>query len=223
MKIGIIAAMNVELQTILDKMSQVKSVCEQSQTGQTLYRGQIGSVEVILMECGIGKVNAAIGTQALLDRFQLDLLINTGVAGSLAAEVGHLDLVIGDLITYWDVRAKQLAGTFPYQAWFSADADWVKRFADAAPQAFVGRIVTGDGFVAEKQQKAQLRADYQALCVEMEGAAIAQAAFVNQVPFVMLRCISDLAADATGADYAAYEKLAAQKVADLLVQVLVDF
>lgn len=219
MKIGIIAAMEVEIEEI---RSRLKNIVQTEHTGILFYQGQIDEAEIILLSGGIGKVNAAISTQILIDRFSPELIINTGIAGSLDSQAGHLAIIIADKVTYYDVRKAQMKGTFPFQEWFTCDSTLVKIFQNYSDKnsTLTGKIITGDDFISNPEKKKQLKENYDALCVEMEGAAIAHTAFVNKIPFAMIRCISDLADDASGADYAQHEKEAAQKVAHLLYKAI---
>lgn len=217
MRIGIIAAIDVEIEAI---RHQLKNSSESSHSGITFYKGMINETEVVLLSAGIGKVNAAISTQLLIDRFAVDLVINTGIAGSLDERVKHFSIVIAEKITYHDVRKTQMRGAFPFQEWFKCDPFLVgilEQYSDS-DSTMIGKVITGDDFISDAQKKKQIKEDYDALCVEMEGAAIAHAAFVNQIPFVIVRCISDLAEDESGQDYARHEKDAAHKVAQLVCQ-----
>ena len=217
--IGIISAMWSEAQLLHAQMSNVEEI---EHAGMKYYRGYIANNPVVLSTCGIGKVNAAIYTQILIDRFGVDAIIHTGIAGSMDGRAGHAALIIADGLTYYDVRPQQLANCFPHQVIFPTDAHLSDLLAEAAgPDALRGLIITGDDFIADRERKAQLKSRFpQALCVEMEGCAIANAAFVNGVPLAVVRCISDLADGAATGDYAAFEQFAAETAARIVLQAI---
>jgi len=218
--IGIIAAMKTEIQFIKDKLQNIsqKEIC-----GMPFCQGIIGDINIVLLECGVGKVNAAVYTQILIDKFQIDAIINTGIAGSLDDHVRHLSIVIADTITYYDVRKGQLIHCYPYQAYFTADEKLSQLLYDSSEKETTmrGRIITGDDFISDKQRKEVLKKEYDALCVEMEGAAIAHTAYINKVPFCVARCISDMADEAADIEYKQYEQLAATKVAKMIYETIV--
>lgn len=217
-RIGIISAMWVEAALLHTKMTNVR---EHEISGMKYYEGQIEKQEVVLSACGVGKVNAAIFTQIMIDRFGVDAILHTGIAGSMDDRAAHLSLVVANALTYYDVRKEQMIGCFPYQEIFRTDETLCRLAVGAAGEkVHVGLIITGDDFIADREKKAQLKAKYDALCVEMEGAAVANTAFINQIPFVVIRCISDLADGAAAEDYKGFEQKAAEKAAGVIVRLL---
>lgn len=220
-RIGIIGAMPVEIE-ILKKELENSTV--ETHAGSDFYRGEINGVEVILLVCGVGKVNAAIYTQLLIDKYAVDAIINTGIAGGLSDDIKHLSLVLSDQITYYDVRRSQMIGCFPHQEFFKADANMLDLASKIATSNHldysIGTIITGDDFIADTMRKNTLHHQYKAACVEMEGAAIGHTAFVNQIPFLVIRCISDLANEATPDMYNEFETLAAHKSANLVKEMI---
>ncbi len=215
MTIGVIAAMEQEMRALL---SELQHRSTEEIAGTAYHTGTIGGLKAVLAVGGVGKVNAAICTQILIDRFHVGAVINTGIAGSLDDRAGHLSVVIADRITYHDVRREQRMELFPYQEFFESDQELVKRLYEASDKETtrIGGIVTGDAFIADSRKKEELKEAFGALCVEMEGAAVAHAAHVNGVPFCVVRCISDMANDAAETDYKEYESLAATKVAGMV-------
>lgn len=211
--------MKTEMQFLKEEL---KNVSEMIFSGMPFYKGTIGNVDIVLTECGIGKVNAAIYTQILIDKFQVDAIINTGIAGSLDNKVQHLSIVIADTITYYDVRKGQLINCYPYQEYFTADEKLTQLLYDSSEKntTMIGRIITGDDFISDRSRKEVLKKEYRALCVEMEGAAIAHAAYVNQTPFCVVRCISDMADESSDKDYKQYEQIAAEKVAKMVYKTI---
>lgn len=218
-RIGILAALEDELAVVLDHMSE----CEREEhAGRTFFCGRVGDTDVVAAVCGVGKVNAATCAQVMIDRYAAGALINTGVAGGLHPEIRHLCIVIADGVAYHDVSAKQLEELFPNTSLFRADARLNARLLDAAQgeDVRVGTIATGDAFVGEGEKKRAIREAHGALCVEMEGAAIAHTAFANGVPFAVIRCISDLADDASEQDFDRFFRRASDKTAGIVCAML---
>lgn len=220
-RIGIIGAMPVEIEILKNDLE--KCIVE-THAESDFYIGKINGLEVVLLVCGIGKVNAAIYTQILIDKYAVDVIINTGIAGGLSDDIKHLSLVLSKQITYYDVRRSQMIGCFPHQEFFKADGDLIDLASKIAISNHldysIGTILTGDDFIADTMRKNELHQLYKVTCVEMEGAAIGHTAFVNQVPFIVIRCISDLANEATPDEYNEFEKLAAHKSANLVKEMI---
>ena len=181
---------------------------------------------VVLVRCGIGKVNAAIGAQVLCDCFGVTHIVNTGIAGSLCPELDIGDLVVSRDVMHHDFDC--VAFGYPMcmipgmPQSFSADPQLMDYAVQAAEQVNPGhirqgRIASGDQFVAEKALKTQIITRTEALCTEMEGAAIAQTAYRNGIPFVILRAISDKADDSAQMDYPTFEAQAAQRCAQVVM------
>ena len=173
----------------------------------------------MIVRSGIGKVNAGICTQILADLFQVDAVINTGIAGSLKAEINIGDIVVSTDAIQHDMDATGFGyepGVIPRMpvSCFEADKELVKAAEDACKEAvpevgvFAGRIVSGDQFISDRQVKNRITAQFGGMCTEMEGAAIAQAAYLNSIPFVIIRAISDKADDSATVDYPTFERQA---------------
>lgn len=219
-KLGIIGAMDVEIQALKEKMENL-SVSEKA--GSEFYEGVLEGLPVVLVRCGIGKVNAAIGAQILCDCFGVTHIVNTGIAGSLCAEQDIGDMVVSNEVLHHDFDCVK----FGYHMCcipgmplcFTADETLIGYAVQAAERTGskvrLGRVASGDQFVADPQLKEQIIQRTQALCTEMEGAAIAQTAYRNGVPFVILRCISDKADNSADMDYPSFEKMAAQRCAQV--------
>ncbi|GMO67052.1 MAG: 5'-methylthioadenosine/adenosylhomocysteine nucleosidase [Treponemataceae bacterium] len=237
-KIGIIGAMDVEvafLQNILSPSSPSSSLSSTKIAGITFYEGTLLGGKAVLAKCGVGKVNAGICVQILASVFGVTHIINTGIAGALDSSLRPCDIVVSTDALYHDVDAVAFGyplGTVPgMQSVFPADDFLVKiaQKAFAALQAkadtkltnklLTGRIATGDVFVAEKSVKNKIIELFQPLCVEMEGAAIAHAATLNAIPFVIIRSISDMADEAGMGDYSFNEKTAAEVSAALVLEI----
>ena len=223
-KIGIIGAMEEEVEALRGKLTYVKTT---SRASMDFYAGKMGNKEVVIVRSGIGKVNAGICTQILADLFQVDAVINTGIAGSLKAEINIGDIVVSTDLVHHDMDAVNFGyplGQIPQMDTFSFKAD--EKLAELAEKAchevnpeiqvFRGRIVSGDQFIAEKAVKERIAENFQGYCTEMEGAAIAQAAYLNEVPFVVLRAIYDKADDSATMDYPTFEAKAAEHCVKLV-------
>lgn len=221
-KLGIIGAMQEEVETLLALMEDKK---ELRKAGSVFYEGILEGLPAVIVQCGVGKVNAAMCAQVLCDLFDVTHLVNTGVAGSLCAELDIGDLVISKDAMYHDVDAVHFG--YPYgkvpgmdTTEFPADKVMID-YAFAAAEAVnpghnkIGRVASGDQFIAAKELKERIIANTQGLCTEMEGAAIAQTAYRNGVPFVILRAISDKADDSAEMDYPTFERIAAHRCAEV--------
>ena len=219
-KLGIIGAMTVEVDTLKQQMQDLRIT---QRAGMEFFEGMLENCPVVVVQCGVGKVNAALCVQILCDCFGVTHIVNTGVAGSLCAELDIGDFVISQDAMYHDFDVGPLGypiGQVPGLAVrsFPADEDLVC-YAKAAAEyvhpghAKIGRIASGDQFVAEKSQKEKIIQDTGAFCTEMEGSAIAHAAWRNSIPFVVIRAISDKADDSSSMDYPTFEKIAAHRCA----------
>ena len=223
-KLGIIGAMTVEVETL---KAQLQNMQATQRAGMTFYEGVLEGLQVVLVVCGVGKVNAALCVQALCDLFQVTHIVNTGVAGSLCAELDIGDFVISEKAMYHDFdcssinpnyKVGQVPGLSVHA--FPADGELVRLAYEAAQQvhadhARIGTVASGDQFVSSKEQKAKIIADTGAICTEMEGTAIAHAAWRNAVPFVVIRAISDKADDSAQMDYPTFEAIAAKRCAEV--------
>ena len=221
-KIGIIGAMELEVEELKSHMNTSDII---TKAGMKFYEGTLNNVNVVVVQSGIGKVNAALCVQILADVFQVSHVINTGVAGSLNA-----DLDIGDILISADALHHDMDVTiFGYQMGrreFLADEQMISLAKEACEkvnpdiQVKVGRVVSGDQFVSDKAVKNRLIDLYQGDCTEMEGAAIAHSAYLNGIPFVIIRAISDKADDSAEMDYPTFEKAAAKHSARLVEEMI---
>ena len=214
--IGIIGAMEEEVAHLKEAMQVEKTV---ERAAMTFVKGKLDGKDVVVVRSGIGKVNAGICAQILADLFEVDTLINTGVAGSLDAALDIGDIIISTDAVQHDMDVSALGdpvGQIPRMDTFAFPAD--ERLVQLAVQAneeanpdihtFTGRVVSGDQFVSDGAVKERLVTQFQAKCTEMEGAAIAQAAYLNKISCVIIRAISDKADNSSTMDYAAFEKQA---------------
>ena len=211
--IAIITAMDVELENILSRLEDVKEVRRPGLFG---YTGKLYGTEVIAAVCGVGKVCAAQCTQMIVSEYKPAAVLHSGIAGAVSPDLRHLDVVVARELTYRDMSDKTKREFLPFGGCFVADPKLVTLLRKACPENHLGCIATGDLFVNSREEKERLRRDYNALCAEMEGAAVAHVCAVNRVPFAVIRCISDLADDDAYGDYEQFERLAAKKSADIL-------
>ena len=221
-KLGIIGAMQEEVETLLALMENKK---ELRKAGSLFYEGILEGLPAVIVQCGVGKVNAAMCAQVLCDLFDVTHLVNTGIAGSLCPELDIGDLVVSRDAMYHDVDAVHFGYPFGKVPGmdviaFPAD-DTLVNYAFAAAEIVnpghtrIGRVASGDQFVAVKEVKERIITNTQGLCTEMEGAAIAQTAYRNGIPFVILRAISDKADDSAQMDYPTFERIAAHRCAEV--------
>ncbi len=223
-KIGIIGAMELEVETLKSKLSDM-NITEKA--GMSFCEGKLHNVPVVIVRSGVGKVNAAICVQLLVDLFQVTHIINTGVAGSLNARLDIGDILISRDALHHDVNATIFGyqlGEVPQMGVreFPADPHLMEVAKASCERAtpdlhsLCGRVLSGDQFISDKSVKSRLIADFQGDCTEMEGAAIAHSAYLNHVPFVIIRAVSDKADDSAEMDYPTFERSAAEHSAKLV-------
>ena len=227
-KIGIIGAMEEEVEALRGKLTYVKTT---SRASMDFYAGKMGNKEVVIVRSGIGKVNAGICAQILENKFDVDTLINTGIAGSLDAQIDIGDMVISTDAVHHDMDATVFgdpAGQIPRMDTlaFPADEELVKKAVAANEKAnpdihtFTGRIASGDQFISDQSEKERIVSLFHPVCCEMEGAGIAQAAYLNKVSYVIIRAISDKADNSATMDYPTFEKKAIAHSVRLMKELL---
>jgi adenosylhomocysteine nucleosidase len=228
-KIGIIGAMDIEVSELISKM-EVKNEVEKA--GMKFYEGALNGKGAVIVKCGIGKVNAAMCVQILSDVFNVDAVINTGVAGSLRAEINIGDIVVSTDACEHDMDVRALGyepGIIPDMAesFFKADRKLVENSIAVCKEVnpdinvYEGRVLSGDQFISAGDVKDRLIATFNGSCTEMEGAAIAHAAYLNNIPYVVIRAISDKADGSAHMDYPEFEKAAAAHSAKLVENLVV--
>lgn len=226
--VGIIGAMDVEVSKLKDML---KDVSEMKKAGMSFIKGQLEGKDVVVVRSGIGKVNAGICAQILADEYKVNYIINTGIAGSL-----HSEINIGDIVLCTDTLQHDMDATgFGYdlgvipqmeKSIFVADEmlrNVAKKCVEKALpdiKAYEGRIVSGDQFISDKSKKEWLIKNFAGYCTEMEGAAIAQAAYLNDIPFLIVRAISDKADDSATLDYPTFEAMAVENSVKLICEMM---
>lgn len=224
-KFGIIGAMELEVSKLKEQMT-IERILEKAT--MKFYEGTLRGKNVVVVQCGVGKVNAGICVQILCDEFHVTDIINTGVAGSLNDELDIGDFVIATDAVYhdvdvtpWGYKPGQVPGLdvrfFPTS---QKMLDTAKRCCDKMSSEIsyrCGRIASGDQFVNSKELKEKIVNEFHPYCTEMEGCAIAHAAYLNKIPFIIIRVMSDKANDLEEIDSVTFEKQAATRCAAFII------
>lgn len=220
-KIAIICALRSERKLFTEKLDNREDL---EINGLPYSTGTLFGKEIVVCNCGVGKVNAAMSAQIVIDRFDPDYVINSGISGSLSKLAPHLSIVVSDKLYYHDFDLSMLVdNNYPGVDRFSADRMLIKKFFDANSERndlVLGNIATGDVFVTSSAKKQEIQKIGDAISCEMEGAAIAHVAYANKKPFIVLRCISDLADDDAGQTFDDFEVIAADKVANSVINLI---
>lgn len=227
-RIGIIGAMEDEVSAIRQQMNITDT---QTIASMEFCCGTLKGKEAVVVQCGMGKVNAGICAQMLISVFGVNAVVNTGVAGSLNNDINIGDIVIStDAVQHdFDVSAIGFAkGEIPYTGLYAFEADKTLRAKAAeavkavSPDTgiFEGRVCSGDQFIASKEQKKRIIEQFNGYCAEMEGAAIAQVCHLNHIPFVIIRAISDKADDSEEVSFEIFAKKAAALSASAVIHMI---
>lgn len=231
MKIGIIGAMETEVSSLKEAMKVDRVV---TKAGMNFYEGMLYAKPAVVVQCGIGKVNAAMCVQILADLFHITHVLNTGVAGSLNADLDIGDILVSEKAIQHDVNVTALgyqAGRIPgfESREFTADTAMADKVIDACkcvnPDVKIvkGCVVSGDQFISDSKIKEHLISEFHGDCAEMEGASVAQAAVLNGLPFVVVRAISDKADGTAEMDYPTFENQAAAHCAKMVLEFVKTF
>jgi len=232
--VGIISAMNEELALIREsmKVERVDTIAR-----RTFVVGSIGGVPCVCVQAGVGKVNAAITAEILVSHYGVDAVIFSGVAGGINSGLGIGDIVISEQVLHHDYGAITPTAFLPWDTTgYAADTLLVRIAQDQAkvlhfealpenicketkhfPRIMTGRVVTGDQFIASEEKRQWLEKIFRADCVEMEGAAVAQVCSIHRVPFVVIRCLSDLANEHADIDFEMFVSFAAKNSCRLVI------
>lgn len=198
MKVGIICAGDEEFAPFLPVIGDCK-VTEKAML--KFYEGRIDGIEVVALFCGVCKVNAAIASQLMIDVFGVDKIINSGTAGGMDPDLEIFDVVISTEVFYHDVASDILTEFHPWMqsVFFDADRELIERSKAAvhksklAGKVFWGRMATGESFITDAGRQ-KINNEFAPLTVDMETASIAHVCYVNCVPFIAIRCVTDTAA-----------------------------
>ena len=227
-KIGIIGALEEEVELLKDA-ADVKKTTEIM--GMEFWEGTLDGLDVVIVECGMGKINAALSAAVLIDHFNVTHLINTGCAGSLDNDIDIGDFVVATDSIQHDYDAKPLGfahgevpntGTIAYKTDETLQKKALKAIAEAAPEvkAFTGRVATGDQFIYLDEQREKILSDVGGLCCEMEGGAIGQVCALSKTPYIILRSISDKVDGSEEIEYEVFKKEAAHRSASVTMYML---
>lgn len=198
MKLGIISALDLEIELLIEKLIiKKKSII----AGFHFYESNYNGIDIILAICDVGKTNSASCTQILINNFKITHIINLGVGGSLRKNISKHDLVISDGLSHHDVRKTQMINRFPFQLIFKP-SEYLKNLAIESAKNInknyhVGKIVSGEAFVTDIELREKIIAEHDPACVEMEGSSVAHVAYINNVEFLVIRSISDYACEGT--------------------------
>ena len=226
--LGIIGAMTEEVLHLKEAMEDVEI---RTIATMDFYQGRLKGLDVVVVRSGIGKVNAAMCAQILADVYHADHVINTGIAGSLKAEINIGDIVLSTDALQHDMDA-QAFGYEPGQIprvdtlSFKADEKMIALAKECCEKVnpeigvFTGRVVSGDQFISDKEKKKWLTDTFAGYCTEMEGAAIAQACYLNKIPFVILRVMSDTADGDGDVDYEQFFRESAKTAGNIVNNML---
>lgn len=226
-KLGIIGAMDVEVETLKSALSDCKTT---KVSDMEFYEGKLSEKEVIVVKCGIGKVNAGRCVQILADKFDVSAVVNTGIGGGIGDGLEVSDIVIGNELVQHDfdvsgfgyAKGYMFSGDTDKPTVYKCDAELLEKLKSASKECLdekrikVGRIATGDVFVSDFDKKKEIKETFDAKVCEMEGGAIAQTAVANGLPFVVVRAISDLADGSASESYEEFEKETAYLCADII-------
>lgn len=224
MKIGIIAAMEQEAREVISQMKDLKKTVK---ANQQFYEGMIHENEVVLVQSGIGKVNAAIATTLLIETYHVEAVINTGSAGGIGDDLSVEDLVISSELSYNDADARAFGyeyGQIPQMpSRYQSDSQLSDIFIQAALKKDwdirQGLIVTGDSFISDSVKIAEIRSHFEEVLVtEMEGTAVAQTCYQFGIPFVVIRAVSDVADEKASLSFDEFIDKVGKKSAETVIQ-----
>ncbi|MCI7493185.1 MAG: 5'-methylthioadenosine/adenosylhomocysteine nucleosidase [Lachnobacterium sp.] len=223
MRIGVIGAMQMEVDNLKAVMEDVTT---ETYSGVEFVSGKYASKDVVVAKCGIGKVFAAICAEAMILKFDVDKIINIGVAGSLTKDLGVLDVAVANNVVQHDMDTSPLGDPVGLLSGINmvtldADKDMNALLCDCLSDKGIkfkkGTIATGDQFVATKEQKDRITGMFDAIAAEMEGGSIGHVCYINNIPFAILRSISD--SEGGAIDYQTF----AEKAADQSIEVVKEF
>lgn len=227
MIIGVIGAMIEEIEPLVGALNLKRKF---HKANMEFNEGSLWGNEVVVVKSGIGKVNAAICTQILIDEFKVDAVINVGVAGGVGNDVYPGDVIIGESLVQHDMDSTAFGerrGQIPRLDTFDfkCDENLVSKARKACERMnnskyFVGRIVTGDQFIADSDKIKWLSKEFDALACEMEGGSVAQVCYLNNIPFVVIRSASDNANNGAHMDYEKFKPIAVNNSVNILKNML---
>lgn len=217
MKIGVVAAMHLEIECLL---SQCEIINEIKLKKNVFYQCELGDTELVIIASGVGKTNASVYTQILIDFFEVQSVVNIGIAGGISNQLKPLDIVLGTSFSHHDVNISQMEQLFPYKSVFNSTQELIQLFDSFFSDKMIGKIVSGESFVASKSEKEKILKEHSPLLVDMETSSIAHCCFINDIPFISLRAVSDMADESAETTYENNDQIAADKVGSIFVKAL---
>lgn len=224
--VGIIGAMDEEVAILINKMVNKELI---NKAGMLYYVGELSGKDVVVVKCGIGKINAAVCSQILISEFKVNIIINSGVAGALDNKLNIGDIVVSRDTLNHDMDTTAFGdeyGVIPRmeESIFKGDTRLIKLALDSGKKYDVkvieGRVLSGDQFIASKEKKDWLVKIFDGTCAEMEGVAIGQTAYLNNIPFLILRAISDKADGSAKVSYEDFKEEAIVNLSNILLDML---
>lgn len=231
MSLGVIVATNQEL---TETKRIMNNIVEIQYYNLNFCIGKISNCDIVLVKCGVGKVNAARTTQILIDKFDIEKIINIGAAGGVNPKLNVKDIVIGKKLVQYDFNTSELGDTTKGEIdgvgkYFESDSSLVEKCKQVLNneqnkeyEYKVGVIATADCFCSDLKISEQIRKEFDAECVDMEGAAIAQVCYLDNIPFLVVRGISDTPNKTRKIDYFSYCNIAAKQAAGLIKKILIE-
>lgn len=227
-KIGIIGAMEEEVIALKRYMNVEEAL---TIAGMEFWVGSLKDKSIVIVRCGIGKVNAAICTQILIDKFSVEGIVNTGVAGGLYPGINIGDIIISSDTLQPD-KEKEIFEEFKentshmYNTFFKANTHLIELAQSAAEKlkgnhkSYIGRVTSEEQFISSMRVKEEMSSTFTVYCAEMEGAAIAHTCYLNQVPFVIIRSISDKADQSTEINFEEFTHLVAKNTSKMIESII---
>jgi len=221
---GIVGALEEEIELLKEQMELEKTV---DVYGCRFYQGTLRNHGVVLVCCGVGTINATVCTSVMIREFHATAVVNVGIAGCTSPDLDVLDVVIADELVFHDADLDILEKYYPFRSSFPTDEALrniaVKAIESLPERSFqykIGRIATGDAYVTDSARKEDIVHRTAPLCLEMEGAAVAQTAYMNGVPCLVIRSMSDKADEDADLSFETFCKQAANHSAIILMEIL---
>lgn len=217
MKIGVISAMPIEIDYLLTYCDEVKEIKLKK---TSFFQCDYLDYELYVVASGVGKTNATMYTQVLIDFFEPAFVINIGIGGGVESSLKPLDLVLGTSFSHHDVTVSQMENLSPFTSVFFSDSKIHSAMGPYFDEKNQGKIVSGEVFISDEKRRKEIIKTHNPLLVDMETSSIAHCCYLNDKPFISLRCVSDLADDSAPLTYEVNEKLAADKAGEKLLSIL---
>ena len=222
---GIICATETEMKAIIN---EIKDIREKRIGRIVFFEGKFNNKDIVFVQSGIGKVNAAITATLLIEKYDIDKVIFSGVAGALDKALKIGDIVIANDVVQHDFAVEAFGykkGQIPQmEVWsFEGDKDLIKKVQETSDEKIklhYGRILTGDQFIYKKEEKLDLGKEFEALCVDMESGGVAQVCYIMNVKFLIIRSISDSVTDESSMEYDKFAELAAENSKEILKKII---